>query len=216
MNYEAVLFDLDGTLLDTREDVGNAMNRVLTSKCFPTHTTEQYGIFLGSGARSLVIKSLPEDRRDPDTIAECLKTFRQDYQQNCTIKTAPYAGIPELLDVLVARKIKLGILTNKPQDTTEVCIRELLSEWPFEVVIGMQDGRPSKPDPTGALEAASEMGVVPEKILYVGDTEIDMKTSLNAGMDPIGVAWGFREIDELVESGAQAIIHHPLELLDHI
>lgn len=216
MNYAAVLFDLDGTLLDTREDVGNAMNRVLASKGLPTHTTEQYGIFLGSGARSLVIRALPEDQRDDGTVAECLNTFRLDYQQNCTIKTAPYTGIPELLDELVTQKIMLGILTNKPQDTTAVCVRELLSRWPFEVVIGQRDGQPTKPDPSGALEAAREMGVAPEKVLYVGDTAVDMETALRAGMDPVGVAWGFREIDELVASGAHVVIHHPLELLDQI
>lgn len=214
MNCEAVLFDLDGTLLDTREDVGDAMNRVLIDKGFPTHATRQYGSFLGSGARALVIRALPENRRDETTVSECLEAFRVDYKENCTVKTTPYPGIPELLDELVARKIKIGILTNKPHDTTLICIRDLLSKWPFDAVIGHRDGQPPKPDPGGALEAASSMGVAMDKTLYLGDTEVDIETSLRAGMTPVGVGWGFREVEKLVESGAHTIIHHPLDLLE--
>lgn len=216
MSSKAVLFDLDGTLLDTRADVGNAMNRVLKARGFPTHSTEAYGSFLGSGARALVLRSLPENRRDEATTAECLEDFKVDYRQNCTVKTAPYPGIPELLDELSAREIKTGILTNKPHDTTLVCVQELLSKWPFQVVIGHRDGRPHKPDPSGALEAASNMGIDPKQFLYVGDTEVDMETSLRAGMVPIGVAWGFRSANLLAESGAHAVLKHPLDLLNFL
>ena len=216
MIYKAVLFDLDGTLLDTREDVGDAMNRVLESKGFPTHTTEDYGTFLGSGARALVVRALPENYRDEATISESLDVFRLDYQENCTVKTAAYPGIPELLDKLVARGIKIGILTNKPDDTTLVCVRDLLAQWPFDVVIGHRDGQPTKPNPGGALEAAQRMEVAPGEVLYVGDTEVDMETAQRAGMAPIGVAWGFREAQVLEMSGAQAVISEPQDLLNFI
>lgn len=216
MTYKAVLFDLDGTLLDTRQDVGDAMNRVLASKGFPTHATEDYGTFLGSGARALVVRALPENYRDEATIKASLEIFRLDYQENCTVKTAPYPGIAELLDKLVMRGIKIGILTNKPHDTTLVCVRDLLAQWPFDVVIGHRDGQPTKPDPGGALEAAQRMGVAPDEILYLGDTEVDMETAQRAGMPPIGVAWGFREAQVLEESGAQAVISEPQDLLDFL
>lgn len=216
MTYKAVLFDLDGTILDTREDIGGAMNRVLADRGLATHPIEEYGTFLGSGARALVVSALPEYHRDEATISESLEAFRQYYGQNCTVKTEPYPGIPELLDELVVRNIKLGILTNKPHAITLVCVSRLLANWPFGVVIGHREGQPPKPNPRGALEAARAMSVAPDDTIFLGDTKIDMETALGAGMFPVGVAWGFREADDLVEGGARAIVRHPLDLLKYL
>lgn len=213
MNYKAVLFDLDGTLLDATEDVGNAMNRVLDEYGFPTHTIEEYVPFFGSGARVLVTRALPEHCRDEVTISDTLEVFLEYYKRSCTMRSRIYPEASELLDELAARNIPMGILTNKPHDITLICMRDLFSAWSFKVVLGHRSGYPRKPDPTVALEAAEKMGVAPEQILFLGDTEIDMETALGAGMTPIGVAWGFREIDKLLEGGARAVIREPQSLL---
>lgn len=213
MNIKAFLFDLDGTLLDTREDVGDAMNRTLISNGYPTHTIDDYARFLGSGARALVIRSLPENQRDDATVDACLKEFQADYLQNCTVKTVPYPGIPELLNKLVAKKLKIGILTNKPDHITRLCVDKLLADWKFDVVIGHRDGQLPKPDPSGAIEAAQEMKTEPVNIIYVGDTEIDVETSRRAGMIPVAVTWGFRSVEDLAKSNPHALVDNPLDLL---
>lgn len=216
MTYTAVVFDLDGTLLDTSADIGDAMNRELAARGFPTHSKDDYARFLGSGARALVIRALPEAHRDEDTVAACLEIFQRDYAQNCAVKTEAYPGIFELIDQLSARKIKLGILTNKPHTITLVCVRELLPQGVFDVVLGHQEGQPHKPNPAGILQVINELGVKPDEILYLGDTEIDIETALNAGITPVGVSWGFRPVDLLVHKGARIIIQHPLDLLNYL
>lgn len=213
MKINAFLFDLDGTLLDTREDVGDAMNRTLVKYGFPTHATEDYARFLGSGARALVIRSLPENKQDEETINACLKTFQADYMENCTVKTVPYPGIPKLLDELVSKESKIGILTNKPDHITRLCVDKLLADWNFDVVIGHRDGQLPKPDPTGAVEAAQIMETEPAEVIYVGDTEVDVETARRAGMIPVAVTWGFRPVEDLIKSKPDALINEPLELL---
>lgn len=216
MTYTAVIFDLDGTLLDTRADIGDAMNRVLAKNGFPTHSIEAYGTYLGSGARALVTRALPEAYRDEEIISTYLETFQKDYAQNCTIKTEAYPGIQDLITELSARKFKLGILTNKPHDITLVCVRELFPQNTFQVVLGHQEGQPHKPDPAGVLQVINDLGVAPNKILYLGDSDVDMETALNAGITPVGVSWGFRSVEVLTQSGAQIVIDHPLDLLNYL
>lgn len=213
MPYQAVLFDLDGTLLDTLADLGNAMNRVLAAQGLPGHPLEAYRYFVGEGARLLVTRALPENRRDEATIAACLAAFQADYNQNWRVETKPYPGIPEMLDALTARGLKLAVLSNKPHDFTQRCVHELLPRWTFEPVFGLRETVPRKPDPAGALEIAACLNIPPAHFLYLGDTAIDMQTARAAGMFPVGALWGFRSAEELVEGGAEVLLEEPLGLL---
>ncbi len=211
--YNAVIFDLDGTLLNTLDDLANSMNRVLVRNGFPTHETDAYRYFVGDGAIELVNRALPVEERRENIISQCLEAFRTDYRENWNIKTAPYEGVPEMLDALKTRKVKMAILSNKPHEHTKKCVAELLPRWGFEIVLGQRNGIPRKPDPIGALEVAELVNISPSSFLYLGDTDIDMKTSVTAGMFPVGALWGFRTAEELKASGAKALISHPLEIL---
>lgn len=206
MPFKAVIFDLDGTLLDTLQDLANSYNRVLKNMGFPTHPVDAYRYFVGEGARVCMTRALPAENRDVVTIDTSLQMFRDDYAQNWNIYTKPYKGIPEMLKALSELDLKMAILSNKPQEDTEKCVRKFLSNWKFEVIFGQKDSVPKKPDPTAALEISRLLGVLPEEIFFIGDTSIDMKTAIAAGMVPFGVLWGFRSIDELIKSGARATI----------
>ncbi len=213
MLYKAVLFDLDGTLLDTLDDIGESLNRALKKEGFPIQTREAYSKFVGEGATLLVTRALPEEKRDEDTIRSCLKVFLEDYNEHWKINTKPYDGVPEMLDSLSARGLKMTVLSNKAHFFTERCVVEFLSDWNFDVVFGQRDGVPKKPDPAGALEVAERLGFTPGDFLYLGDTGIDMKTAVAAAMYPVGVLWGFRTLEELQSNGARTVIRHPLEVL---
>jgi phosphoglycolate phosphatase len=213
VSFHAVLFDLDGTLLDTLEDIADAANSVLARHRYPTHPVADYRFFVGEGARTLVERTLPEKARDGNTIDRMYAEFRGEYARNWNAKTRPYDGVPDLLDGLVGRGVKIAVLSNKPDDFTRRCVEELLGDWDFDAVLGHHDGIPPKPDPTGALQVASMLGVAPGRVLFVGDSSIDMQTAVAAGMFPVGVLWGFREREELEASGARAIIGVPMELI---
>jgi phosphoglycolate phosphatase len=216
MSYQAVIFDLDGTLLDTLEDIGDAVNRVLSSQGFPVHPIDAYRFFVGDGVVKLIARALPEDKRDAETIRSCLDAYRADYSRHWNVKTRLYDGVSAMLDALTARGLKLAILSNKPHEFTQECVREFLSTWSFDTVIGQRDGGPLKPDPAGALAIARTLGIIPAACLYLGDTAVDIKTAIAAGMTPVGVLWGFRPMEELRESGATILIQQPLEILGHL
>lgn len=213
MRVQAVLFDLDGTLLDTLEDIANSANSALLRYGLPTHSVDAYRYFIGDGVTMLISRALPDESRDSDIIAKCVKGFRQDYSRNWNVKTRPYEGVPELLDALAAKHIKMAILSNKPDDFTKQCVSELLPNHNFEMILGQRDAIPIKPDPVGALQIADSLGITPSRFLYLGDSAIDMKTAVRAGMFPVGALWGFRPLEELQEHGAQAVIDHPMDLL---
>jgi len=213
MRFKAVLFDLDGTLLDTLKDIGNAANRVLAGKGFPTHELDAYRYFVGDGTAMLINRALPEENRNDDVIRGCLKEFLEDYGRNWNVKTKPYEGIPEMLDALNDRGLKMAILSNKPHGFTKQCATELLSNWSFDVVIGQRDGAPPKPDPGGALEVVKRLNIPPAEFLYIGDSGVDMKTAVASGMFPVGVLWGFRSMGELKDNGSLALVDRPSEIL---
>jgi phosphoglycolate phosphatase len=213
MTYQAVLFDLDGTLLDTLADLGNAVNRVLAARGLPTHPLDAYRYFVGEGARLLVTRALPENRRDAAPIAACLAGFQADYDQNWQVETRPYPGVADMLDALSARGLKLAVLSNKPHDFTQRCVRELLPRWTFDPVFGLRETVPRKPDPAGAIEIAARLNIPPANFLYLGDTATDMQTARAAGMFPVGALWGFRSAQELAESGAEVLLEEPEGLL---
>ncbi|MCP4749397.1 MAG: HAD family hydrolase [Proteobacteria bacterium] len=216
MSYKAVLFDMDGTLLDTLTDIAKSTNRVLASRNLPQHKLEDYKYFVGAGATHLVTSVLPEEERNEKTIQECLEAFEKDYSVRWKENTRPYAGIEEMLDTLTKRGLKMAILSNKPHEITVSCVGEMLSNWRFEVVFGQRDDVPRKPDPAGALEISERMNIPPSDFLYLGDTGIDMKTAAAADMFSVGVLWGFRPREELLGSGAKALIEAPMDILKHI
>lgn len=216
MKKKAVLFDLDGTLLDTLEDLCNSVNRVLESKGFPVHPLHAYRYFVGDGAATLFRRVLPEGHRDEQIIQECLLDFRKDYGHNWNVKTKPYPGIDTLLDALTAQGVQMSVLSNKPHETTVKCIQGILPGWRFEPVFGQREGVPKKPDPSGAKEIAGMLGLKPAEFLYLGDTGTDMQTAAAAGMFPVGALWGFRTKEELLERGARALVHRPDELLEFL
>jgi phosphoglycolate phosphatase len=214
MPYKAVLFDLDGTLLDTLEDIADSANRVLAAMHMDVHPVDSYRYFVGDGLLTLVKRILPDDKRNSRTIAEVAEAFRQEYSNNWHVKSRPYNGVDRMLAGLVASGLQLAVLSNKPHDFTRLCVERLLADFSFNPILGQRKGVPKKPDPSGALEAAKLLSIAPEQFLYLGDTSIDMQTAGNAGMCAVGALWGFRTEDELVRSGADHIISTPVELLD--
>jgi phosphoglycolate phosphatase len=208
------MMDLDGTLLDTLQDLADSMNSTLTEFGFPVHELEKYRYFVGEGMEKLVKRSLPESARaDPQMVSRCLDRMRELYERNWDVKTRPYPGIAELLNALAARGLKMAVLSNKPDHFTQKVVAGLLPEWRFDMVMGERPPIPRKPDPTAALEIAKGLGIEPGSFIYIGDTAIDMETATAAGMYAVGVLWGFRGAEELLASGARKLISKPVELL---
>ena len=216
MNCRAVIFDLDGTLLDTLTDIADAANRALIRYGFPPHDTQAYRWFIGDGSAVLMTRALPETQRSAGTVQACLKSFIDDYNRNWHRATQPYAGIEDLLEELRHRSIKFAVVTNKPHPFAVSMIAHYFGHCPFDPILGQQESVPKKPDPGQALAAAERMGVPPASCIFLGDSAVDMETARNAGMQPVGAGWGFRPDDELWNSGAVAVVQHPAALLDFI
>lgn len=213
IKYKGIIFDLDGTLVNSLEDIADSMNSVLQENNLPTHPLEAYKLFVGKGIRNLVHQAIPEEVREEELIDNCYKSMVDVYRRNSTKKTRLYDGIAEMLDELSARGLKLAILSNKADGLTQRIVSDLLSAWNFEVVTGLRIEAHKKPNPLVALQISEKFGVLPEEIIYVGDTSTDMLTATNAGMFAVGVLWGFRTKDELVRSGAKYLISNPMEIL---
>ena len=213
VTYRAVLFDLDGTLLNTLRDLADSVNNVLVRSGFPPHKVEDYKYFVGSGMKNTVTQALPEDHRDGEIVDILYAQMEEEYSKNWSKHTGPYSGIPELLDTLTTSSIRIAILSNKPQRASEQMVSALLARWHFEIVVGAQAALPLKPDPTAALQIANRMNFDPREFVYLGDSAIDMKTAVAANMYPVGALWGFRAADELLSAGAKELIENPSGLL---
>jgi len=213
MKFKAVLFDLDGTLLNTLDDLADSMNVSLKRFGFPPHPVDTYKYMVGDGLVNLVTRALPEHQRDEATINKIATSQREEYARNWAAKTRPYEGVPELLDTLQERGIATCVLSNKPDDFTHIIVQKFLSKWKFADVRGQNKDTPIKPNPTGANQIAQKLGFSTAEFLYVGDSNTDMETANAAGMFPVGVLWGFRTKDELVDAGAKALIERPTDLL---
>ncbi len=213
-NFKAVLFDLDGTLINSLHDIADSMNRVLASKGYKTHDYDAYRYFIGNGLKNLVRKSLPDNEQSERNVTNLFEELLQEYEQNLLRKTRLYQGIPDLLDALTERNMRMGVLSNKADALTKAIAATLLSGWKFDAILGASEAFPRKPDPASALHLSQLLDCPPQSVLYVGDTSIDMKTAVAAGMYPVGVSWGFRTRDELLENGAKSLIEKPLDLLD--
>lgn len=216
MSYRAVVFDLDGTLLDSLEDLADSMNAVLALQRFPVHATEKYRYFVGDGIAELARRVLPEAQRTDALVAENVRNMSAEYESRWNKKTRPYPGIVELLGSLTEAGLQMAVLSNKPDSFTKIMVPALLPGWNFTPILGARPGVPVKPDPQAALEIAEQLAIPPAEILYLGDTATDMLTARAAGMMAVGVAWGFRTVEELQEHGAQRIIQHPAELMQMI
>ena len=210
---KAVIFDLDGTLLDTLADLGDAANDVLKASGLPTHAYEAYKIFIGNGMKLLMTRALPPEKRQEEFILSAMAEMEENYSRNWRNKTQAYEGVVEMLDEIEGRGLPMAILSNKPDRFTKQTVQAFFPQHRFISVRGARDGIPRKPDPTAALEIAQEMGCAPKEICYLGDTSTDMETARRAGMLPVGALWGFRSAEELKEYGAARLIGHPRELL---
>jgi phosphoglycolate phosphatase len=210
--HKCVLFDLDGTLVDSLADLADSMNRVLIRQGFAAHPAQAYRYFVGDGIIKLVQRALPAEAQQEDVIQDCAQKMRQEYALHWADTTRPYPGIAELLDTLAGRGIEMAILSNKPDELTQKVVRTLLPQWDFAAVAGARETIPRKPDPVGALRIAKLLRRNPADFLYLGDTNTDMQTARAAGMFAIGALWGFRTAEELKENGAQALLSVPIEL----
>jgi phosphoglycolate phosphatase len=214
--HKAVIFDMDGTILHTVEDLADSMNTVLKNAGLPVHEVDAYKYFMGSGLRNLVTKALPEDMRTEEHINRFKEAMREEYAKTYDNKTRPFEGIPELFAQLKSMGIKIAILSNKTDNTAKLAAKKYFPVIDFDAVLGERPGIPKKPDPKGAIEIAELLGLDPSLFLYVGDTGIDMKTANAAGMYAIGALWGYRKPDELLENGAHALIEKPEQLIDYL
>ena len=212
--FRGVIFDLDGTLVDSLEDLTNAINTVLKQHGFPTHSVAACQSFIGHGVRDLVVKSLPKEYQNEEWIQRCFDEMILEYRDNCTVKTKIYDGINDLLDTLTDRGLKLAVLSNKADELTKKIVKVLFPKWNFEVVAGLKIEELKKPNPIVAIEISEKMGIPVENLIFVGDTSVDMETAKSAGMHPVGVVWGFRTKAELIASGAKYILENPLDLIN--
>jgi phosphoglycolate phosphatase len=191
------------------------MNKALSDLGFPVHDTEFYKKTVGDGLPKLVERVLPEAHRNENTIKRCIADMEAEYRERWNRKTRPYDGIPELLAALNKREIRMNVLSNKLEEYTRIAVDFYFPQFPFEYVMGASSAIPRKPNPACALFIADKLSIIPQQIVFLGDTNTDMKTAVAAGMLPVGALWGFRNKKELVESGAKAVISHPLELLEY-
>ncbi|MDR0866938.1 MAG: HAD family hydrolase [Planctomycetota bacterium] len=209
--YQSIIFDLDGTLLNTLPDLAASMNRALTQYGLPEHSLEQHRLFVGEGLQKFVERAVPRDRQNltPDVFA----AFNRDYEINWAAQTAPYPGIEALLTALTARGVKINVLSNKPHRYIAGILAHFFPRQKFAEAHGQHPDKPRKPDPWGALHIAAQLQVPPTEMLYVGDSGTDMQTAAAAQMPACGVLWGFRDEAELRANGAQFIVRQPAEIL---
>jgi phosphoglycolate phosphatase len=211
--YSGLLLDMDGTLLYTLEDIRDSVNSVLADRGLGPFGLEGYRRGVGSGVRVLLERLLGDEAGKIDMDA-LVREVRRRYAAWGNRKTRPYEGIPELLDAVSGAGIPMAIVTNKPQDAAKKCVKELLDIWDFEAVVGAEAGFPLKPDPAGSLHAAAAMGADPGRVLYLGDSGVDMRTARAAGMVPVGALWGFRDRETLIREGAGHLVSEPSEVVD--
>jgi phosphoglycolate phosphatase len=213
LKFKAAIFDLDGTLLDTLDDLADSMNRVLEHNRLPTHQTGAYKHFIGDGIEMLVRRALPFEVAGSDELHRWVREMKAEYARRWLCKTRPYPGVPEMLNAFAAAGADLAVLSNKPDDASQAIVKALLPMTVFSTVLGATPERPKKPDPSAALEIAARLGIPPPEVLFVGDTPIDMQAASAAGMYPLGVLWGFRTAAELLAAGAKMLVSEAQSLI---
>ena len=208
MKYNAVLFDLDGTLLDTLGDLHLGVNVVLENHGYPQRTLEEIRTFVGNGARELIRCALPAGTAETE-IEEILREYLDWYAVNFCVKAAPYAGVKAVVNALIEKGVKVAVVSNKPDATTKKLAEMFFPGLP---AFGQRDDVPKKPAPEMVWKAMETLGVTAAEAVYVGDSEVDVQTAHNAGLPLVAVSWGFRTVEQLVEAGAETIVHTPEEL----
>lgn len=208
------IFDLDGTLLDTIGDLAASCDVVMQMNGLPQHTTDEYRQMVGRGILRLVEAAIPEQMRSPEYVEKVRRDFVAYYLDHIDLHTHPYNGIPELINAMTERGVKIAVASNKFQAGTERLIRSLFPGVEFVAVLGQRVGVPLKPDPQIDLEIIEAAGIEPSETLHIGDSGVDMQTAHAAGVRAVGVTWGFRSREELAESGADVIVDHPEEILN--
>lgn len=206
---KAVLFDLDGTLTNTLQDIADAMNRALSLHALPEWPVDAYRTLVGDGAKVLAQRAV----RDRQELAQSVQAeYQAYYERHNLVASKPYDGVPEMLHALQAAGLKLAVFSNKPDADTRHVVAHFFPDIRWTAVRGQVEGVPVKPDPAGALLVADALGVPPADILYLGDTSTDMRCAVSAGMLPVGALWGFRDEEELRQSGAKHIVAHPSQV----
>ena len=213
MKIKGIIFDLDGTLLDTKQDICDCFNRAAARSGFPGHTPDEFILNVGWGTRRMVRLSLPATATEEDVEA-VFAAHQENYSKGLLNQTQPFGGIHETLRSLAGEGIALAVLSNKPDAQTRVLIETLLGDIPFRAIIGQREGRPIKPDPGVPLEIAALLELAPAEIAFTGDSDVDMETAGNAGMYPAGVTWGYRDRELIVNAGARFLADKPEDLLN--
>lgn len=211
--FKAVIFDLDGTLADSVKDLANGVNYVLNEHGFPMRPPENYRYYAGDGIPKMIARALPQEAATPENIEKIKQGFFAYYNVHYNDNTVSYSGLPEMIDKLKQHGVKVAVVTNKAQPFAEKVVRKLYGDR-FEIICGLVDGMPAKPDPTAALSVMKKLGVTPKECAFIGDTAMDIKTGVNTGAYPIGVLWGFREREELVQAGAKKLAENAEQLLN--
>ena len=214
-NIEAIIFDLDGTLLNSLEDIAESANEVVKRFGAAPHSVEAYRYFVGDGLAMLMKRVMP-DNSSSAVLVESIECFQSIYSERWYKKTKPYDGIMEMLELFQRSGIKMAILSNKPDTFTQKCVNLFFPKIKFSAVVGKKEDSPPKPDPYSTLKIIDALTVHPERSLFVGDSSIDIKTGIGAGMITVGVDWGFRTKIELEEAGAYHIISSPQELIHYV
>ena len=208
-----VIFDLDGTLLNTIDDLGNACNHALRSMDYPTHALVSYNMMVGNGITKLIERALPDEARTPEIITDARRRFVNFYNEHCCDATTPYPGISELLAELTDRNVKLAVASNKYDSAVHKIINHFFSDIPFAAIYGHLEGIPRKPDPSIVFEVLTACPTPKADVIYVGDSAVDIETARRACVDSVGVTWGFRSETELRKAYADYIISDPDDLI---
>lgn len=206
-----VIFDLDGTLLNTIADLGNACNHALRELGYSEHALSTYNYMVGNGVRKLVERAEPD--ADPKTVDRLLSIFREYYDEHCMDHTVPYPGIPDMLRTLDSKGVAIAVASNKYQAAAERIVRHYFPDIPFVAIMGQVEGRPTKPDPSIIFSILNEHPTPKNDVLYVGDSGVDMETARRACIESVGVSWGFRPVSELRAAYADHIVSSTPDLL---
>ena len=212
MNKRLAIFDLDGTLLDTVADLANATNQALAQCGYPTHPTDAYYQFVGNGINKLFFRALPEEARTEENVMRIRSLFVPYYNEHNADDSRPYPGVSELLRTLQAQGVQVAVASNKYQQATTKLVGQFFPDIRFAAVYGQREGVAIKPDPAIVADILNDTGISRADTIYIGDSGVDMQTARNAEVDSIGVSWGFRSIDELIDNGAEHIVHHAGEI----
>lgn len=208
------IFDLDGTLLNSIFDLGEACNHALRQMGYSQHPIPAYNFMVGNGVRKLIERAQPD--ASPETVEKLFKLFREYYDEHCTVHTKPYTGIPELLRELRDRGVSIAVASNKYEEAARKIVTHYFPDIDFASIQGQVEGRPTKPDPSIVFSVLEEIPTPKAEVLYIGDSGVDMETARRACVESVGVTWGFRPVSELKGAYANHIVNSPAEILDYL